>query len=319
MSNSLNLNQRSASLAESIIEDPEILAVSTVASDVATVIDFGVSSRGGISAGLMLARMCMADLADIRLHPASAQINVPQVFVHTDHPLQACLLSQYAGWKIATDDFFGMGSGPIRAAVGTEQLFSEFDVSESDTDSASACVGILETGSLPTDSALELVRQAVGRDRKVILAVAPTASSAGSIQVVARSVETALHKLHELQFPVERIVSGCGAAPLPPVAHDDLHGIGRTNDSILYGAAVNLWVDCEDSLIHEFGPRTPSSSSSSHGQSFLSLFKSANCDFYALDKALFSPAVVVFHNVTTGNSFRFGQTVPDLLHDSFGL
>ena len=38
------------------------------------------------------------------------------------------------------------------------------------------------------------------------------------VQVVARSVETCLHKLHELGFDVTRIVSGCGSAPLSPVA-----------------------------------------------------------------------------------------------------
>ena len=84
-------------------------------------------------------------------------------------------------------------------------------------------------------------------------------------------------------------------------------------------STVNLWVDCDDRLIQEFGPQTPSSSSRLHGQSFLQLFREADHDFYAMDKALFSPAVVVFHNLKTGNSFRFGTRVRDLLHDSFGM
>ncbi len=128
-----------------------------------------------------------------------------------------------------------------------------------------------------------------------------------------------MHKLHELNFPVDCVVSGTGAAPLPPVAKDDLSGIGRTNDAILYGSTVNLWVKCEDQLIEEFGPQTPSSSSTSHGQSSLKLFKDANHDFYALDKALFSPAVVIFHNLKTGRSFKFGTMLPELLRDSFGM
>lgn len=277
--------------------------------------DFGVEQCGGIEAGLTLARICMADLAAVTLQAAGNLIDVPQVFVHTDHPLQACLFSQYAGWKVATDDFFAMGSGPIRAATATEELFHEFAV----RDSAETYVGVFECSSLPTTSAIEVVRKAVGTDRNVTLAAAPTASQAGNIQVVARSVETAMHKLHELKFPVEKVVSGSGAAPLPPVAKNDLEGIGRTNDAILYGTTVNLWVDCEDAVIEEFGPQTPSDSSDSHGQSFLSLFKAANHDFYALDKALFSPAVVIFHNLATGHSFRFGRLMPDLVHRSFGL
>ena len=76
---------------------------------------------------------------------------------------------------------------------------------------------------------------------------------------------------------------------------------------------------CEDELIENVGPRVPSSASASHGAPFLTLFKAANNDFYALDAALFSPAVVVFHNLKTGRSFRFGTYLPDLLHESFGL
>jgi methenyltetrahydromethanopterin cyclohydrolase len=132
-------------------------------------------------------------------------------------------------------------------------------------------------------------------------------------------VETALHKLHELKFPLEALCSGSGFAPLPPIAKNDLHGIGRTNDSILYGATVNLWVRTDDELIESIGSKVPSSSSSSHGQTFLSLFKAANYDFYALDPALFSPAVVVFHNIKTGRTFSFGHRVPTLLRESFGL
>src|SRR5258707_175506 len=56
--------------------------------------------------------------------------------------------------------------------------------------------------------------------------VAPPASIAGSLQVGARSAETALHKLHELGFALGRLVWAQGIAPLPPVAKDDLAAIG---------------------------------------------------------------------------------------------
>ena len=67
-----------------------------------------------------------------------------------------------------------------------------------------------------------------------------TASIAGSVQVIARSVETALHKMHEIGFDLTQVRSGFGIAPLPPVAADDLVGIGRTNDAMLYGGEVTL-------------------------------------------------------------------------------
>ncbi len=208
-----------------------------------------------------------------------------------------------------------MGSGPMRATAASEALFEEFCVSEDNT----CCVGVLEAGGLPTQSAINRMLDQVGDVDQLSIAVAPTASQAGNIQVVARSVETAMHKLHELNFPVATVISGTGVAPLPPVAKNDLAGIGRTNDAILYGSVVNLWVDCDDEQIQKIGANTPSCSSTSHGRLFLELFKEANHDFYALDKALFSPAVVVFHNLRSGNTFQYGKLMPDLLQKSFGM
>lgn len=311
-----HLNQRASQLTESAASRKDELRIGISEIDQCKILDFGVHSEGGLEAGLLLARICMANLASVTVGPADESIALmPQLFVRTDHPVESCLMSQYAGWKIATDDYFAMGSGPMRAVARKEELLKEFpEILDGNT-----AVGVLESSSLPTASALQALRDGVGRQQQLTLAVAPTASQAGTVQVVARSVETALHKLHELKFPLEMIISGSGAAPIPPVANDDLQGIGRTNDAILYGATVNLWVRCDDELIDDLGPNVPSSSSDSHGQTFLSLFKAANHDFYALDPALFSPAVVVFHNLKTGRSFQFGHKLPSLLRESFGL
>jgi methenyltetrahydromethanopterin cyclohydrolase len=315
MISDIQLNESASKLLQNIRETAGLQRIVIQQIDDVEVLDFGVNTAGSLAAGLSLAQLCMSGLGTVELHSPDATIDLPRVFVRTDHPLQACLLSQYAGWKIATDDFFAMGSGPMRAIAASEDLFKEFPTSEH----RGACIGVLEAGSLPTASALEAIRKGVGYVETLSIAVAPTASQAGNMQVVARSVETAMHKLHELHFPVDAVVSSCGSAPLPPVAKNDLHGIGRTNDAILYGAVVNLWVDCNDDVIQELGPKTPSSSSDAHGQLFLNLFKAANHDFYALDKALFSPAIVVFHNLSTGNSFRYGSLVPELLRTSFGM
>ncbi|MEZ6130337.1 MAG: methenyltetrahydromethanopterin cyclohydrolase [Planctomycetaceae bacterium] len=315
MTTGLQLNDRTQVLLERILATADLQRIGRSIVDNTTVLDFGVKTCGSLQAGVSLAELCMAGLGTVELQAANATIDLPQVFVRTDHPLHACLLSQYAGWKIATDDYFAMGSGPMRATAASEDLFVEFPVSEH----KEVCVGVLEAGSLPGTSAIAAIRRGVGDVKQLAIAVAPTASLAGNLQVVARSVETALHKLHELHFPVDAIVSGCGTAPLPPVARNDLAGIGRTNDSILYGATVNLWVDCDDDLLADIGPRTPSASSLSHGRPFLELFQEANHDFYALDKALFSPAVLIFHNLKSGRSFRFGKLMPELLHVSFGM
>jgi methenyltetrahydromethanopterin cyclohydrolase len=310
---SLELNQRAAQLVSQAVSEADRLRIGIFEQYGVTLLDFGVGARGGLDAGILLARICMSDLADIQIVPGDGQLPVPQVQVTTDHPVAACLLSQYAGWKIATDDYFAMGSGPMRILAGVEDLQKELNAEEE----RSACVGVLEASSLPGQSAIEYIRKTVGEVGELALAIAPTASIAGTIQVVARSVETALHKLHDLKFPLEAIVSGSGVSPLPPVAKNDLQGIGRTNDAILYGATVNLWVDCDDDLIESVGPGVPSSSSESHGRTFQDLFAEANHDFYKLDPRLFSPAVVVFHSLQSGRSFEYGRRLPELLQTSF--
>ena len=142
-------------------------------------------------------------------------------------------------------------------------------------------------------------------------------SLAGGVQIVARSVETALHKLAELKFDLSRIVSAHGIAPVPPVASNDLAAIGRTNDAVLYGARVMLAVTGDDPSLVELGPQIPSSSSRDYGEPFAAIFARYNNDFYAVDPHLFSPAEVVFQNVETGNTHAFGGVNAQVLARSF--
>lgn len=283
----------------------------------ATVCDAGIDVPGSLAAGVLLARLCMAGRSDIRIaQGAVGEIGWPQVEVATDEPVEACLLSQYAGWRISVGKFFGMGSGPMRAVAAREEIYQKLNYKER----AYSIVGVLETGRKPDEAVAEYVADRCGMNpASVLLCVAPTASVAGSIQVVARSVETAMHKLFELGFDVRRVQHGFGSAPLPPVAKDDLAGIGRTNDSILYGGRVTLWVTGDDASIQELGPKVPASAADCYGRPFLEIFKDAGYDFYKIDPLLFSPAEIVFHNIESGNAFRFGSVNHTVLKQSFGV
>jgi methenyltetrahydromethanopterin cyclohydrolase len=124
--------------------------------------------------------------------------------------------------------------------------------------------------------------------------------------------------LHQLKFDVHQIVSGYGVAPLPPVAADEGKAIGWTNDAILYGGRVVLWVRADDEILDQVGPKVPSSASPDHGAPFAEIFQRYNGDFYKIDPLLFSPAVVEFRNLKTGRVRGFGRAEPDLLRRSFG-
>jgi methenyltetrahydromethanopterin cyclohydrolase len=312
----LTLNERALRLADYLAANAagQRIAVHTSAAG-ARIIDCGLKTPGGLQAGLGLARVCLAGLADVSLAPGEvAGVACPHVVVSSDAPVSACMASQYAGWQVSVGKFFAMGSGPMRAAYGKEELFDHIGQREK----PAVAVGTLETRKMPDDAVIEYFHKSLELSaNKITLCVAPAASMAGAVQVVARSLETALHKLHELKFDLGNIVSGYGSAPLPPVAANELTAIGRTNDAILYGGRVVLWVQADDEHIADIGPRVPSSASPDYGAPFASVFERYQHDFYKIDPMLFSPAEVVFCNLKTGRSFAFGRTKAEVLWESF--
>jgi methenyltetrahydromethanopterin cyclohydrolase len=311
----MNLNHRAAKLCQAVRDRAEELRAEVHSVAGAAVIDLGVRVRGGLQAGVALAEICLAGLARVEIVPCDPAVwHGPAIAVSTDQPIAACLASQYAGWQIALGKYFAMGSGPMRAAAAKEDLICELAVKEA----AGPVVGVLETSKLPPSEVVEYLAGECGvSPDQVILAAARTASQAGTVQVVARSVETALHKLHELKFDLRRVESGWGIAPLPPPAADDLAGIGRTNDAILYGARVTLWVRGDDESLQTIGPQIPSGSSPDHGEPFAEIFRRAGHDFYKIDPLLFSPASVTLSNLDTGNSFTFGRLLAEVVRRSF--
>ncbi len=311
------LNARTMELVHRIKREQDTLRVKFHSLDGGgSFIDCGVKAPGGFQAGLLLAGCTMGNLASIQM--TSSHLNGfhgASIQVQTDHPVLSCLASQYAGWQIAVDDFFAMGSGPMRAHYSGEELFKHIPGSEKATE----VVGVLETSATPKNGVFEyLANKMKVSPSQITLLGASTGSVAGSMQIVSRSVETALHKLHELKFPVECIQNGAGWAPLPPPTPKFTQAIGRTNDAILYGGLVHLWVHTEDEILEQVGSKVPACASGDYGAPFEEIFRRVNGDFYKIDPMLFSPAKICFMNQKNGKSFTFGKFDTDLLTKSWG-
>ncbi|MEM7456030.1 MAG: methenyltetrahydromethanopterin cyclohydrolase [Planctomycetota bacterium] len=313
------LNRMSLALSDSLTDDDlDVLDIRRVDDlSPANVLDFGIDRVGTIEAGMLLTGICAGGLLDVRVTGQfSDPLPVPVVEVVTDQPLLACMAAQYAGWPFALDDYFAICSGPARIARGKEELLKEFDLI---TETINV-VGVFETAQLPEASHVAAFAEQCGHGiENVTLCIARTASLPGTIQVIARSVEATLHKLHEIDFDLCTIKRGFGRAPLAPVGADDLSALGRTNDAILYGATVNLWIDADDETLASVGPKVPSCSSSDFGTPFIETFEKYDRDFFKIDKMLFSPARVVMHSLRSGNLFSFGEIRPDILSASFGV
>ena len=312
----MTLNERAQRLADHLAMNAAPFRIDVQkTADGARILDCGVKVEGGLQAGLSLARICLAGMGEVALLPGEVGgLACPQVQVVTDNPVAACMASQYAGWQISVGKFFAMGSGPMRAAYGKEELFDDIPGREQPP----IAVGVLESRKLPDDTVIAYLCKKLNLSpAKLTLLVAPAFSLAGGLQVVARSLETALHKLHELKFDLNQVVSGYGTAPLPPPATNDLHAIGRTNDAILYGGRVVIWVRSEDEQLAELAPKVPSSASPDHGAPFAEIFARYGQDFYKIDPMLFSPAEVVLCNLQSGRVHSGGKMEPDVMRRSF--
>ena len=310
------MNQRAAALADRVAADADALRVAAKTLPGGTrVVDCGSSVPGGLEAGRLFAEITMGGLGSVAFTPVVLEGRwYPGLTVVTDQPPLACLGSQYAGWQIKRDDYFAMASGPGRALIRAEDLYDDLDVDEQ----ASTAVLCLETRDEPSDELARWVAERAGvAPGDLTLLFAPTASLAGGVQVAARVVETALHKLHETGFDVRRVVSGYGTCPLPPVARKDPDAIGRTNDAVLYGGQVELTIDGPDDDFEEIVAKLPSSASSDFGEPFGSVLEAAEWDFYKIDPMLFSPALIMLTSTESGRTFSAGDVDLGILERSF--
>lgn len=284
------------------------------------VIDAGIDVPGGLEAGRRIAEICMGGLGQISFNSDGTIARWPlSVNVHSSNPVLACLGSQYAGWSLShgkgKQAFHALGSGPGRALAGKEELFDEMGY----RDEGEATCLVMEVDQRPPPEVTEKIARDCSIDiSQLTLILTPTRSLAGTTQVVARVLEVAMHKAHSVGFPLHHIVDGAGSAPLPPPAPDFVAGMGRTNDAILYGGHVQLFVNGTNDDARDLAERLPSSASRDYGKPFAEVFKEYNYDFFEIDPLLFSPARVTVSCLESGDSFRAGALDTDVLERSFG-
>lgn len=280
-----------------------------------SIIDAGINHNGSIEAGIKISEICLGGLGIVNISSTYGYKNcIVNVNVHASDPVLACLGSQYAGWSLNHNDFFSLGSGPARSLAQKEEIFSELNYQDK---SSSTCI-VLEVDKIPPN---EIVKK-ISTDCKIptksiTFILTPTTSICGTIQVVSRVLEVAIHKIHELEFPLDKIVHGFATAPIPPVADNFISGMGRTNDAIIYGGRVNLCIDENEEKIIELSKNLPSLNSKDYGKPFKQIFLDNNKDFYKIDGSLFSPAFVIINSKRSGKTYSSGKLNFDLVEKSF--
>ena len=320
MTDQVSINKITKPLVEELIENTDQLNLGmTTSSGGAKLIDAGISHKGCLESGRLITEICMGGLGTVSLSLNNTFENWPlSIDVHSTNPVLSCLASQYAGWSLShvkdEENFNALGSGPCRSLACKEELFKDLGYQ----DKFFSTVAIMEVDSTPPQEIIDkIVNDCNISEKNLTIILTPTKSLSGCVQIVGRVLEVGMHKLHELGFPLDKVVDGFGSAPLPPPAPDFLNGMGRTNDAILYGGKVHLFVDVPDDEADELAKRLPSLTSSDYGKPFAEVFKEYKYDFYKIDKMLFSPAYVIVTSIKTGNTFRNGKINSELIDKSF--
>ncbi|HEY9025898.1 MAG TPA: methenyltetrahydromethanopterin cyclohydrolase [Burkholderiaceae bacterium] len=316
----LSVNRLAHPLVERLRADADALALHVVRDPSGVcIVDAGIAARGSIAAGLSIGEICMGGLGQVGLRSGGLDGWPTWIEVRSSQPVLACLASQYAGWSLAASKeetggkkFFSLGSGPARALAVKEDLYAELGY----RDRADVGVLVLEVDRAPPRVVIDkLLRDCQLQPESLTLILTPTTSLAGTTQVVARVLEVALHKAHELGHALGDIVDGVATAPLPAPSPDGVIAMGRTNDAILYGGRVHLSVRGDDAAARRLAQQLPSRNSRDYGRSFAEIFKEVEYDFYKIDGALFAPAEVWVSNLDSGNTWHAGALNMALLQD----
>ena len=315
-----SINTLTNPLVDYLVEKADALrlGISQLANG-SRIIDAGINNAGGLEAGRIIGEICMGGLGTVKLRASTNFKNWSwHLDVHSSNPVLACLASQYAGWSLnhgkGKEAFNALGSGPARAIGSNEELYDELGYRDK---ADSACI-VIEADKLPPVEIADKIAERCGiAADKLTIIMTPTSSLAGSIQVVARVLETSLHKAHALHFPLDKIIDGAGSAPVCPPSQDFLKAMSRTNDAILFAGQIHLFVEASDDEAEQLAKQLPSSASSDYGKPFGEIFKDVEYDFYKIDPMLFSPARVAVSSLTTGNTFHAGAIDLELLERSF--
>ncbi len=313
-----SVNTLANPLVKALVDNANVLRLGVEKLDNGcTIVDAGIQHAGSLEAGRLIAEICMGGLGHVSLQTSTTFPHWPWMLTaRSNNPVLSCLGSQYAGWSLAHEKFFSLGSGPGRALAGREELFEELGYQDQ---SDAACL-VLESDKVPPPEIIEKVSRDTGvKPENLTFILTPTRSLAGTVQIVSRALEVAMHKIHTLHFPLGHVVDGLASAPLPPPSPDFLTGMGRTNDAILFGGHAHIFVKGTDAAAIKLAKELPSSASRDYGRPFAEVLKGADMDFYKIDPMLFSPAAVTVTALESGKNFTGGKLDAALLDQSFGF
>jgi len=315
----ISVNREAMKLVRVVLDDADALGVTVEElPNGATVIDMGLEAKGGWRAAKLYTLISIGGLGEVSYEPFEiAGRTLTAVRVMIDHPIEGCVASQIAGWRLESPgkEHAAILAGPGRALnTSPDHYFEWTDYRDKHHESV---VAIQASEPISVEMADMIARACAVDTGDLYVLIAPNRSLVTAVQVAARIVEQTLHRLAEEGMDLRCLRYAYGFGVIPPLVDDDLLSMGRINDSLLYGGIANIAVESTDELCAEIAPKVIAAACDAYGRPFIEIYEDAGRDFYEIPIELHSPAVVHLNNLTTGHTFSAGSINYDVLETSF--
>ena len=316
----ISVNREAMKVVRAILAAPEALGVAVARlPNGATVIDMGQQVKGGWEAARYYTLVTLGGLGEVTYEGfALGDRLLPAVRIAVDRPLEACVASQIAGWRLDPlgTPHAAIAAGPARTLNRAHpdkyvEMIGYYD------DADEAVVAIQTAEPIGERIANTVAEACQVKPENTYILVAPSSSLVCAVQVSARIIEQTLHRLPEEGFDVKAVRYAQGYCVVPPLTTDETAAMGRINDALLYGGESTLYVEASDEAVAEVVGRITSSVSRVYGKPFLEIYEDAGRDFYQIPLDLHSPAAVTINNLSTGHTFSAGAINYEVLNKSF--
>ncbi len=307
-----SVNQKARKIIHYMIENKELMNIEVhELSNGATVIDTGLNCPGSWAAARFLVEATLGGLGQVQYSTMELEgLELPQVEIYVDQPAIACLSCQLSGWPLPEAKnqagIVPLISGPARAVVCKDRFAQVVDYQ----DHSPEVVAAIQDNVLPDEKLTQLIATECKVDpRGVFILLAPTGSLVGSINVVARTLETAIWRLHTLGLDIKKTYSAWGKAPLPPVTKDEYQAMIRTNVYTYYGGTAAFFIEEDDEKIERIIKEIPLSprTTRNYGRSFSELLDEAGGNIFNVTDFVHNVTKIIMHNSKTGSTFQEGE------------
>ncbi len=254
-----SVNARAGKLVEELVASATALRCAvTIGEAGERRIDLGASVHGGLEAGRRLGEICMGGLGTVSITSASGLERWPLgVVVHSTNPVIACL-----GEPVRRLDHPGAGDAVSSPSARVPRARSR--ASRSSTRSSATSI---ITTRRPSSSRATRRRRPPSRARSRRPAAcnppispfstrrrAASPAPCRSRPACSRSRST---RRMRCTSRFEHIVDGFGVAPIAPPIPDFVKAMGRTNDAIIYGGRIQLFVRGPDDAAKKLADAAP--------------------------------------------------------------